>query len=139
MYSEDQFGKSGRSHRGGHGEGYSVLVQEPGSHLLFIGSYACTRHKGTERLQLQRDGKLTFLCLQEINWITGDYNEVIEEAARTVAQKYSVKKLILFGGCQLELLNVDFPMITAGLTKELGIPVEFHKGCHLIGYGEEDE
>lgn len=124
---------------GGHGEGYRVLVEEPGSHLLFIGSYSCTRHKGTERLALQREGKLSFLCLQEIDWITGDYFSQIEEAAEEVAGLYPVKKLILFGGCQLELLNVDVETITSELTARLGIPVMFHRGCHLIGYGEEEE
>lgn len=126
---------SQRTHHG-RGDGYRVLVQEPGSHLLFIGSYSCTRHKGTERLQLQREGKLSFLCLQEIDWITGDYLPQIEEAAQEVVRLYPVKKLILFGGCQLELLSVDFQMITSQLTESLGIPVEFHKGCHLVGYGQ---
>lgn len=126
----------GRGH-GGRAGGYRILVQEPGSHLLFIGSYACTRHKGTERLELQREGKLSFLCLQEIDWITGDYLTQIEQAAEEIAECYAVKKLILFGGCQLELLNVDFGMITKELTDKLRIPVEFHKGCHLVGYGEE--
>ncbi|MGN1004519.1 MAG: hypothetical protein ACI4O5_06740 [Oscillospiraceae bacterium] len=127
----------GSGGRGGHGGGYSVLVQEPGSHLLFIGSYSCTRHKGTERLQLQREGKLSFLCLQEIDWITGDYLSQIEEAAEEVVRTVPVKKLILFGGCQLELLSVDFSLLTRQLTDKLGIPVEFHKGCHLVGYGQE--
>lgn len=126
----------GKTH-GGRGGGYRTLVQEPGSYLLFIGSYACTRHKGTERLQLQQEGKLSFLCLQEIDWITGDYLMQIEQAAEEVAGLYPINKLILFGGCQLELLNVDFEMITKQLTQRLGISVEFHKGCHLVGYGEE--
>lgn len=137
MFQRERERREETKHRGGRAAGYRVLVQESGSHLLFIGSYSCTRHKGTERLELQKEGKLTFLCLQEIDWITGDYLSQIEEAARTVARLYGVRKLILFGGCQLELLNVDFAMITKELTKELGIPVEFHKGCHLVGYGEE--
>lgn len=128
-------GSGGR--RGGHGSGYRAFVQEPGSHLLFIGSYSCTRHKGTERLELQKEGKLSFLCLQEIDWITGDYLSQIEEAAEEVARIYPVKKLILFGGCQLELLSVDFGLLTQQLTDKLGIPVEFHQGCHLVGYGQE--
>ena len=127
----------GRHGGHGHGGGYRVLVQEPGSHLLFIGSYSCTRHKGTERLQLQQEGKLSFLCLQEIDWITGDYLPQIEEAAEEVARIYPIQKLILFGGCQLELLSVDFALLTQQLTEKLGIPVEFHKGCHLVGYGQE--
>lgn len=122
---------------GGHGrgEGYSVLVQEPGTHLLFIGSYSCTRHKGTEKLQLQRSGKLTFLCLQDIDWITGSYLQEIEDAAEEVAARYQPKKLILFGGCQIVLLSTDEKMLTETLSAKLGIPVTFHKGCHLTGYG----
>ena len=143
----------GRGRHGGHGgydrpgagytnasEGYRFLVQEPGTHLLFIGSYSCVRHRGTERLQLQKEGKLSFLCLQDIDWITGDYLPQIEEAAQEILQLYpDIKKLILFGGCQLELLSLDFNMITKDLSQQLGIPVEFHKGCHLVGYGMEQE
>ncbi|MGM9606497.1 MAG: hypothetical protein ACI3XJ_03220 [Oscillospiraceae bacterium] len=136
-WGRERGGGSGGGKRGGHGAGYSALVQEPGSHLLFIGSYSCTRHKGTERLQLQQEGKLSFLCLQEIDWITGDYLTQIEDAAEEVARIYPVKKLILFGGCQLELLNVDFGLLTQQLTEKMGIPVEFHPGCHLVGYGQE--
>ena len=120
----------------GRGEGYSVLVQEPGTHLLFIGSYSCTRHKGTEKMQLQRAGKLTFLCLQDIDWITGAYLEEIEEAAAEAAARYQPKKLILFAGCQVVLLSTDVNMLTQTLTDRLGIPVTFHQGCHLTGYGE---
>ena len=136
-WNRERGGGYGGGKRGGHGAGYRALVQEPGSHLLFIGSYSCTRHKGTERLQLQQEGKLSFLCLQEIDWITGDYLTQIEEAAEEVARIYPIKKLILFGGCQLELLSVDFGLLTQQLTEKLGIPVEFHQGCHLVGYGQE--
>ena len=130
------YGKPG----GGSNEGYRQLVQEPGSHLLFIGSYSCVRHRGTERLQLQKEGKLTFLCLQDIDWITGDYLPQIEEAAQEILQLYpNIKKLILFGGCQLELLSVDMKAVSKDLTSQLGIPVVFHKGCHLVGYGMEQE
>lgn len=121
-----------------HGGGYRTLLQEPGDYLLFIGSYSCTRHKGTERVELQQEGRLSFLCLQDIDWITGDYVEQIEEAARTVVRLFPVKRLILFGGCQLELLNVDFALLTKQLTEALAIPVCFHKGCHLVGYGEKE-
>lgn len=138
----------GSYHKPGSGytnanEGYRLLVQEPGTHLLFIGSYSCVRHRGTERLQLQKEGKLTFLCLQDIDWITGDYLPQIEEAAQEVLQLYpDIKKLILFGGCQLELLSVDMKAVSKDLTSLLDIPVVFHKGCHLVGYGrdlEEDD
>lgn len=129
--------RGGRGGRGGRGAGYSVLCAEEGTHLLMVGSYSCTRHKGVERLELQREGKLSFLCLQEIDWITGTYLVQIEEAAVEVVRTYSVKKLILFGGCQVELQSLDTQMLTESLTARLGIPVEFHRGCHLIGYGDE--
>ena len=133
------YGKPGGGYTNAN-EGYRLLVQEAGSHLLFIGSYSCVRHRGTERLQLQSEGKLTFLCLQDIDWITGDYLPQIEEAAREILELYpNVKKLILFGGCQLELLSVDMKAVSKDLTNLLGIPVEFHKGCHLVGYGMEQE
>lgn len=132
-------GHGGRG--GGHGAangGYRQLAQEPGTHLLFIGSYSCVRHRGTERLQLQKEGKLTFLCLQDIDWITGDYLPQIEEAAQEVTQLYpDIKKLILFGGCQLELLSVDINAVSKDLSARLGLPVVFHKGCHLVGYGND--
>lgn len=132
-------GKPGGGYSGAN-EGYRQLVQEAGTHLLFIGSYSCVRHKGTERLQLQKEGKLTFLCLQDIDWITGDYLPQIEEAAQEVLQIYpAIRKLILFGGCQLELLSVDMKAVSKDLTSLLGIPVVFHKGCHLVGYGMEQE
>ena len=136
-WGRERGGHGGRGKPGGgSNEGYRQLVQEPGSHLLFIGSYSCVRHRGTERLQLQKEGKLTFLCLQDIDWITGDYLPQIEEAAQEILQLYpNIKKLILFGGCQLELLSVDMKAVSKDLTSLLGIPVEFHKGCHLVGYG----
>ena len=120
-----------------HGDGYRPLVQEPGSYLLFIGSYSCTRHKGTERMELQQEGKLSFLCLQEIDWITGGYDAQICQAARQLVRLFDIRKLILFGGCQLELLNVDMAGICERLTSELNIQVKFHRGCHLVGYGQE--
>lgn len=103
---------------------------------MMIGSYSCTRHKGEERMALQQEGKLSFLCLQEIDWITGDYLPQIEEAAAEVAKQFQPKKLILFGGCQVELQSLDTKMLTETLTAQLGIPVEFHRGCHLVGYGD---
>ena len=125
-------GRGGR----GRGDSYSSLCQEKGIHLLMIGSYSCTRHKGVERLALQQEGKLSFLCLQEIDWITGDYLPQIEEAAAEVAGQFAVKRLILFGGCQVELQSLDTRMLTEELSARLGIPVEFHRGCHLVGYGD---
>lgn len=122
--------------RGGHPErkGYRALVEKPGTHLLFIGSHSCTRHKGTMKLELQQEGKLTFLILEEIDWITGGYLEQIREAAKETARTVKPESLILFGGCQIELLSMDYEAMTRELSEELAIEVRFHKGCHLTGY-----
>ncbi|MDO4308724.1 MAG: hypothetical protein Q4C77_18065 [Eubacteriales bacterium] len=114
-------------------------MEKPGTHLLFIGSRSCTRHKGTVKLELQREGKLTFLVLEEIDWITGGYLEHIEEAAREIAGEIHPQHLVLFGGCQIELLSTDYETLTKDLSQELGIEVRFHKGCHLVGYDPNAE
>lgn len=123
-------------HGGGRPErkGYRVLAEKPGTHLLFIGSRSCTRHKGTVKLELQQEGKLTFLSLDEIDWITGGYLQQIEDAAREIAEEIHPQHLVLFGGCQIELLSTDYEALTQNLSQELGIEVRFHKGCHLVGY-----
>lgn len=130
-------------HRGKHSrhegdrpqrKGYRALVEKKGTHLLFIGSRSCTRHKGTVKLELQREGKLTFLILEEVDWITGGYLNCIEEAAREITEELHPQHLVLFGGCQIELLSTDYETLTKELSQELGIDVHFHKGCHLVGY-----
>lgn len=125
-------------HRGRrHGEGYLSLAEPEGTQLLFIGSRSCSRHKGTEKLQLQREGKLSFLCLDEIDWISGGYLDMITQAAEEIIRERKPQHLILFGGCQVELLSTDYPAIVADLAERHGIDVRFHRGCHLIGYGKE--
>ena len=128
--SGEHKGRGGRPER----KGYRALVEKPGTHLLFIGSNSCTRHKGTVKLELQREGKLTFLILDEVDWITGGYLNHIAEAVREIAEEIHPQHLVLFGGCQIELLSTDYETMTQNLSKELGIEVRFHKGCHLVGY-----
>ncbi|MGM9521202.1 MAG: hypothetical protein ACI3VB_01830 [Oscillospiraceae bacterium] len=137
---EDRYIENENNHskvgRRGHSRG--GLTPEPGTHLLFIGSHSCARHSGNRRVMLQQQGQLSYLCVQDIEWITGDYLRVINEAAREVVKMYKPEKLRLFGGCQLELVNLDFDMLTKELTEELKIPVEFQRGCHLIEPEGED-
>ena len=139
-YRGERRGEPHGEHRGEHRgkrperAGYRALVKTPGTHLLFIGSRSCTRHKGTVKLELQREGKLTFLVLEEVDWITGGYLEQIEEAAREINEEWQLQHLVLFGGCQIELLSTDYEALVQKLTQELGTEVRFHKGCHLTGY-----
>ena len=45
----------------------------PGEQILYIGSYACTRHRANELAELQQKEQLAYLCLDEVDFITGDY------------------------------------------------------------------
>ena len=101
---------------------------------MFIGSRSCSRHKGTEKMQLQQEGKLSFLCLDEVDWISGGYLEMITQAAEEIIEERKPKHLVLFGGCQIELLSTDYDALTKSLAEKYGIDVHFHKGCHLVGY-----
>lgn len=129
----------GEKRKGHHGDGYLSLAKPEGTYLLFVGSRSCSRHKGTEKMQLQREGKLSFLCLDEIDWISGGYLDMIKQAAEEIIEEKSPRHLILFGGCQIELLSTDYHALTEELAKRYGIDVQFHKGCHLVGYGKNVE
>lgn len=128
-------GKRRGEHRTRHSQrGYLALAEPEGTQLLFIGSRSCSRHKGTDKLQLQQEGKLSFLCLDEIDWISGGYLEMITQAAEEIIEERNPKHLVLFGGCQIELLSTDYDALTKSLSEKYGIDVHFHKGCHLVGY-----
>lgn len=120
--------------RKGSQKGYRLLLQKPGTHLLFIGSKSCTRHKGTEKMELQQEGKLTFLIMDDVDWITGSYLNEIEDSVRLLVNELHPEKLILFGGCQIELLSTDYITLTRNLSEELKTDIQFHKGCHFVGY-----
>lgn len=128
-------GRHQREHGGRRqGGGYSVLAKPEGTQLLFIGSRSCSRHKGVEKMELQREGKLSFLCLEEIDWISGGYLDLITQAAEEIIEERKPKHLVLFGGCQVELLSTDYQALTRSLSEKYGMDVRFHKGCHLVGY-----
>jgi|MucameStandDraft_1065616.scaffolds.fasta_scaffold39398_2 Nitrogenase molybdenum-iron protein, alpha and beta chains len=133
-------GHQERGHkRGHHGGGYSVLAKPEGTQLLFIGSRSCSRHKGVEKQQLQKEGKLSFLCLDEIDWISGGYLDLITQAAKEIIEERKPEHLVLLGGCQVELLSTDYQALTQSLSEKYGMDVHFHKGCHLIGYDRNAE
>lgn len=86
------------------------------------------------KMELQQEGKLSFLILEEVDWITGAYLQKIEDAVRLLVKELHPVKLILFGGCQIEVLSMDYEMVTKELSEELQTTVCFHKGCHFVGY-----
>lgn len=107
-----------------------------GEQVLYIGSYACTRHRADELADLQRMERLAYLCLAEVDFITGDYLGKIREAAVEVAKERRAEGLLLQAGCQCFLLSTDFDQLAGELEKELKIPVRVHEGCRLCD--EED-
>lgn len=62
---------------------------------------------------------------------------MITQAAEEIIQERKPQHLIIFGGCQIELLSTDYNSITKELSDRHRIDVQFHKGCHLIGYGKD--
>ncbi|WP_455436201.1 hypothetical protein [Hungatella hathewayi] len=103
----------------------------PGEQILYIGSYACTRHRANELAELQQKEQLAYLCLDEVDFITGDYIQKMMEAVRKVAKERNALSMLLHPGCQCALLSTDFTMIAQELTEALGIPVRVHDSCRL--------
>ena len=132
MHNKMKFGDHRDAFRGNAQHPRRGMELEPSAHALFIGSYSCTRHSARGRMALQREGRLSFLCLQEIDWITGSYLQQIEAAAREIFDACAPAKLVLLGGCQLELLGTDLDALAKALSSELRLPVIFEKGCSLI-------
>ena len=103
-------------------------------HIIYVGALSCMRHRGQEFTQLQREGRLSYLILNEIDYISGDYLEKIKDAAREIAAEEHPSALNLAVGCQGALLSTDYRMLIGELEKELSIPVRIDENCHLLGY-----
>lgn len=116
---------------------YSAMAKTPGIHLLFIGALACTRHRSFEMLELQKQGRLSFLCLDEVDFITGGYLTKIEQAILEIAEEKKPTGFLLTPGCQSALLSTDYKLLVEDLQKQLGIPICVHEACHLCGLESE--
>lgn len=116
---------------------YTAMAKTPGIHLLFIGALACTRHRSFEMIELQKQGRLSFLCLDEVDFITGGYLSKIEQAILEIAEEKKPTGFLLTPGCQSALLSTDYQLLTQDMEKRLGIPIRVHEACHLCGLESE--
>lgn len=119
-------------------EVFVKLAQIPDIQLIFVAALACTRHRGTELVALQRQGVLSYLLLDAIDLITGDYITKAKEAAAQIAEERKPSGIILMCGCQSALLSTDYGLLTGEMEQELGIPVRVYDGCRLCGFEQEE-
>lgn len=121
----------------GKGEVFSKLMRIPGVQLIYVSALACTRHRSIDFVQMQRQGRLSFLMFNEVDMITGDYITKTKEAAAEITAERSPSGIILLTGCQSALLSTDYKLLTEEMEQEIGVPVRVHDGCRLCGFDEE--
>lgn len=110
------------------------LPDEDGIFEIYMGSLSCMRHRGREFYELQQQGRLAFLIIDEVEFIMGAYLDIIKKAAREIFEKRNPRALRISAGCQGTLLSTDYDMLADELTDELGITVIVDKNCHLSGF-----
>ncbi|MCD8342474.1 MAG: nitrogenase component 1 [Clostridiales bacterium] len=125
------------------GMAFSGFALVPETQILFIGAMACTRHRAQELSDLQKQGRLAFLCLDEVDFITGRYLSKIEEAITELVEARHPGGIYLTAGCQAALLSTDWQLLIDKMEAQTGVPIRAHTGCHLCGVqhdaGAEDE
>lgn len=110
------------------------MPDENGVFEIYMGSLSCMRHRGREFYELQQQGRLAFLIIDEVDFVTGAYMDTIKKAAHEIFKKHSPRALRISAGCQGTLLSTDYDMLADELTQELGIEVIVDKNCHLTGF-----
>ncbi len=120
----------------GRGEIFTKLMQVPGLQVIQFSALACTRHKSTELVSMQRRGRLSFLLLSEVGVVTGDYLNQIAQAAQEIARERQATGIALLTGCQTALLSTDYRLLEQELSEQTGVPVRVHDGCRLCGMDE---
>ncbi|MCC8121072.1 MAG: hypothetical protein LIO42_03600 [Oscillospiraceae bacterium] len=120
----------------GRGEIFTKLMQVPGLQVIQFSALACTRHKSTELVSMQRRGRLSFLLLSEVDVVTGDYLNQIAQAAQEIVRERRATGIALLTGCQTALLSTDYRLLEQELSEQTGVPVRVHDGCRLCGMDE---
>lgn len=110
------------------------LPDESGVFEIYMGSLSCMRHRGQEFYELQQQGRLAFLIMDEVDFVTGAYIDTIKKASHEIFLKRKPRALRISAGCQGTLLSTDYDMLADELTQELGIEVIVDKNCHLTGF-----
>lgn len=122
--------------RGGRGEVFTKLTQVPGIQVMQFSALACVRHRSSELVSMQRQGRLSFLLLEEVDVVTGDYLNKIEQAVEEIVQERQATGVVLLTGCQTALLSTDYRLLEQELSQQTGVPVRVHDGCRLCGMDE---
>jgi hypothetical protein len=112
---------------------YSGLTQVPGVHIIYAGALNCVRHRFEELAEIQAKGLLSFLCLTEIDYITGAYIKKTGQAITEIVRKNQPNGIILATGCQSAVLSTDYGPLFQEMEVRLGINIRVHEGCHLRG------
>lgn len=112
---------------------FSGFALVPETQILFIGAMACTRHRAQELTELQKQGRLAFLCLDEVDFITGRYLSKIEEAITELVEERHPGGIYLTAGCQAALLSTDWQLLIDKMEAKSGVLIRAHTGCHLCG------
>ena len=110
------------------------LPDESGVFEIYMGLLSCMRHRGQEFYELQQQGRLAFLIMDEVDFVTGAYIDTIKKASREIFLKRNPRALRISAGCQGTLLSTDYDMLADELAQELGIEVMVDKNCHLAGF-----
>ena len=126
------------SSRRGKGEVFTKLGRIPGAQMIYVSALACTRHRNVDFINLQRQGRLSFLMFDGIDMVTGDYIDKTKQAAAEIAAERNPSGIVLLTGCQSALLSTDYKLLSDEIEQEIGVPVRVHDGCRLCGFDEEE-
>lgn len=69
------------------------LPDESGVFEIYMGSLSCMRHRGQEFYELQQQGRLAFLIMDEVDFVTGAYIDTIKKASREIFLKRNPRAL----------------------------------------------
>lgn len=118
---------------------FTPLGLVPDIQIIFVGAAACTRHRANEMGQMMKSGRMSVMCLDEVDFITGGYIDKMKDAVRGLYKERNAKGFIILPNCQSALLSTDYGIITKELSEELGVPVKVREGCHICGFEAESE
>ena len=110
----------------------------PGMHILFVGPAACARHSVTANLYLYPES-ISYLATSLSDIARGVPGSRVVEAACEVARRSRtrISTLLIYSGCEDELLCTDFAPIVAEIEERLGIRA-FHFGRNKMTAGGTD-
>ncbi len=101
---------------------FPTLAGIPGLQMLFVGPFSCTRH-GIYTSMLHLQEQLSFLCISDVDVITGAYLEKTVEAAREITEARSPSCMIIITCCQNAIIGTDYRDLTIRIQNATNVPV----------------